>query len=145
MKASDSVTKRIKYFSGRTVERSVGVGVLAYSLIRVAVVTATFDDYGLNPRIFALIELATAYPYGVLLARTLRKLSAGAFRSSVLPGMGTLTLLVAPYAYVLAATKSVPTMPAVGLYVVFAVAVGSLVVGLARTVKQARSGLEVPQ
>ena len=125
--------------------KALGLGVLAYSLFRVAVVTVTFDGYGLNPRTFALIELTTAYPYGVLLARMLRKLSAGAFRSSVLPGAGALVLLLAPYAYVLAATSRVPAMPAMGLYAVLTVALGSLVVGVVRTVRQSRSQLEASQ
>lgn len=103
----------------RVFELSWVVGVVAFTLVRLLVARETLVQYGLNIWIFGLIDLVTAVPYAVGVARVVGAIidrqAAVATGWLVVAGVS----FVAPYAYVAAAGRGA-SFP-VGVYVVLAV------------------------
>lgn len=46
-----------------TIKQIFGVGVLTYTLIRFMLVYTTFQEHGLNPLLFLIVDLVSAIPY----------------------------------------------------------------------------------
>lgn len=123
----------------RQVEHGVGYGLLLYALVRIFLVETVFGDHGVNVVLFAVIELGTAFPYGVALARTVRLLATGSFARAAGPGVVAAACFSAPYAYVLVAVGSdAPPVSLTAVWVVFAVALAAATIGAARSVQRYR-------
>ena len=110
--------------------------VFGYSVLRAVVVWPTLGSYGVNPWVFLLIDVATAWPYAVGQVRVVQGLRHRNWRKVESWGIVTLLSFLAPYAYiVLAGSGQMPLLA----YVVVGVLV--VVIGTAavmRIVRQAR-------
>jgi hypothetical protein len=113
-------------------ERAVGVAVLGYALIRIAFVGIALSDYGVSVRVFAVIELSTAYPYGVAMSRLASALASGQYVQARRPAFAALVLFVAPYAYVLLAARQAPPGIVGGVAAFAVVSSASAMVGVVR-------------
>ncbi len=84
------------------------LGVLGYSIVRLALVWHLMSRHHVNPVLFAAIDIGTAIPYAHGWARLIQ--SAAARRLDRVVGWSSVVALTfaAPYAYVAAAADQLP-------------------------------------
>lgn len=74
--------------------------IVAFTAFRVVVVRETLQQYGLNIWVFGFIDLATAIPYAMGVARTITSLIDGAKRAAMWWSVVAVASFIAPYLYV---------------------------------------------
>jgi hypothetical protein len=82
--------------------------VTAYTIARFAVVAGELDDYGVDPLLFGLLDIGTAWPYGWTLAVLGRSLHAHRWRRAALVALVSAPLAAAPYAYLVLSATALP-------------------------------------
>ena len=111
--------------------------IFGYSVLRAVVVWPTLGGYGVNPWIFLIVDVATAWPYAVGQVRVVQGLRRRNWKKVETWGLVTLAAFFAPYAYIVGAgSGEMPTLA----YVIIGVLV--VVIGAAaifRMLRQARS------
>jgi len=119
--------------------RSWAVGVVVFSAARALLAWPTLGRYGVDPWTFLAIDLVTAPPYGVAQAVTVKILcrTDRTWRDAAGWAAVVVAAFLAPYAYIFAASGSLPTGAVVGV-LVWMVVFGA--VALWRTVRQVRAG-----
>jgi hypothetical protein len=95
---------------------------LAWGFARVLVVWGALGRYGVNPWVYAAIELATSGPYGVATARVVTSLLDRKNQAASRWAALGLTMFLAPDLYIVAAGRGMPTY----VYVVVSVLVATL-------------------
>lgn len=95
------------------------VGVAAFTLVRLVVARETLGKYGLNIWLFGLIDLLTAVPYAVGVARVVGAMVDGKGRSAGMWFVVAVVSFAAPYGYVALAGVGASFPP--GVYVVLGV------------------------
>ena len=95
---------------------------LAWGFARVVVVWGTLRRYGVNPWVYAAIEVITSGPYGVATARTVTSLLDHKKQAASRWGALGLALFLAPDLYIVAAGREMPAF----IYVVLGVLVATL-------------------
>ena len=76
------------------------VGVFGYSVLRSLVVWPTLSEYGVNPWLFLMIDLSTAWPYAYGQVRIVKAIRRGDTRSIQIWSVVALLAFLAPYAYI---------------------------------------------
>ncbi|MEM8705162.1 MAG: hypothetical protein AAGE98_01810 [Actinomycetota bacterium] len=79
------------------------VGVVAYAILRALIVWPTLGDYGVDPWIFLIIDVGTAWPYAYGQLQVIREARRGEWRSVQIWALITLASFIAPYAYIVGA------------------------------------------
>lgn len=82
--------------------------VTAYTVARFAVVAGELDDYGVDPVVFGLLDVGTAWPYGWALAVFAQSLHARRWRRATLVALASAPLAAAPYGYLLLGATGLP-------------------------------------
>ncbi len=97
--------------------RSWSVGVIVFSAARALVAWPTLGRYGVDPWIFLAIDLVTAPPYGVAQAVTVKILRdrGRPWQDATGWALVVLAAFVAPYAYIFAASGSLPAPATIGV------------------------------
>lgn len=96
---------------GRTstiVRRGWIASVLGYSALRFVVAWGALSRYGVDPLVFAVLDLATAYPYAHATAELVASAWSGRGDRAAAWALVALVMFVAPYGYVLAAGGAMP-------------------------------------
>ena len=76
------------------------VGVFGFSVARALVVWPTLGAYGVNPWIFLLVDVLTAWPYAYGQVRVVLGVRARNWRDLQIWALVTLLAFVAPYGYI---------------------------------------------
>lgn len=118
-------------------ERTFAVGVVVWCIVRAVPVWDGLRDAGVNPWVFIVLDLVTAVPYAIGLARVIRLAVQREFRR--LPPWGAFTagMFVAPYGYIFAVGDDIPTYVVVALLVFVALGVASVTARLTRELHRA--------
>jgi hypothetical protein len=94
------------------------VGVFAFSVARALVAWPTLSQYGVNPWIFLLIDIVTAFPYALGQVKVINGFRYKQYRGVQVWSLVVGATFLAPYAYiVLAGQKRIPAL----VYIVIAV------------------------
>lgn len=112
------------------------VGVFGFSLARALVVWPTLGDYGVNPWIFLLIDIGTAWPYAYGQVRVVKGARQGDWRSVQFWALITLICFIAPYAYIVGAGSG--DMPLIAWIIIGALMVVFGVASVVRILRQIR-------
>lgn len=93
------------------------VGNIAFSAGRALIAWPTLGEYGVNPIAFLILDLATAPPYGLAQAITVKILRDKTRNRRDALGWGLLVvaLFVAPYVYIFAASGNMPVLAYAGV------------------------------
>lgn len=91
--------------------------VLLWSLARISAVDVWLAGYGVDPWVYAAVDLGSSLPYAIASARTLGALADRRFSAAAAWGSLTIVSFVTPDAYILAAGRALPW----GTYVVVGV------------------------
>ncbi len=127
-----------------SVRRAWVVGVVGYSILRAVIAWGLFRDYGVNPWVFAVIDVGTAIPYATAIAALPTAIVHGhraAIARHSLVATGT---FFAPYAYVGLMAEGAPTNLVGGLVLLAVCLCGAAGVGLWRKTRNAQSHLADP-
>jgi hypothetical protein len=111
-------------------------GVVVYAIARAAIVWPTLSTYGVNPVIFLVIDVATAWPYAVGQVRIVQGIRARAWQQVQMWSLIALASFLAPYVYIVGAGSG--ELP-VFAYLVIAALV--LLLGAASAARIVRQGL----
>ncbi|HSW81714.1 MAG TPA: hypothetical protein VLG40_04935 [Candidatus Saccharimonas sp.] len=99
------------------------IGIIAYAAIRLLIVKATFEKFGVNPWVFFAIDASTGVVYvlGIeqLVVALAGKGSAG-FAKVVAWAAATVLSFLAPYVYLYAAGQTMPPIVALGVGLIVA-------------------------
>lgn len=116
------------------------VTIVAFTILRFVVAKGTLEEYGLNVWVFGAIDLITAVPYAIGVARVVgalvdRNLSAISTWASV-----AAFSFMAPYLYIAWAgrTATFPREVYVALVVLIVIFGGNAILGVRRKVRRAR-------
>lgn len=94
------------------------VGVFAFSIVRALVAWPTLGRYGVNPWVFLLIDVATAFPYAYGQVKLIKVCIAKDLRSIQLWSLLVLVSFLAPYIYIFIAGSG--ELPLLGYIIVLA-------------------------
>lgn len=111
-------------------------GVVGYSILRAVIAWGLFRDYGVNPWIFAVIDIGTAVPYATAVAEL-----PGAIVGSKASTIGrhvvvAVTTFIAPYGYIWLVADGAPTNLRSGLLVLVVCLFGAAGVGVWRKMRR---------
>jgi hypothetical protein len=107
--------------------RWLPVFVTAYTVARLAAVAGELDDYGVDPVVFGLLDIGTAWPYGWALAVLGQSLHARRWRRATLVALASAPLAAAPYGYLLLGATG---LPAALVAAICAIGIVSAAIGL---------------
>jgi hypothetical protein len=94
------------------------VGVFAFSVARALIAWPTLSQYGVNPWVFLLIDIATAFPYALGQVKVVNGFRYRQYRGVQAWSLVVAVTFLAPYGYiVLAGQERIPAL----VYVVIAV------------------------
>ena len=111
--------------------------IFGYSVLRAVVVWPTLGGYGVNPWIFLIIDVVTAWPYAVGQVRVVQGLRHRDWQKVETWGLVTLAAFFAPYAYIVGAGSGDMPMLAYLIIGVLVVVIGTA--SVSRILRQARS------
>lgn len=94
--------------------------VLAWSIARSLLVTQVFADYGLNPRMYFLIDFLSSIPYAYASAQSVLTYVDKQRSRSLAWGLLTIVMFYLPDIYIVAASREVPTATYLGFALVLA-------------------------
>jgi len=130
----------------RRFEVSWVVTIVLFTVGRLVVAAQTLEDYGLNIWVFGFIDLVTAVPYAIGIARVVEGFIDHRLRSVSTWAMVACASFLAPYLYIFWVGKDVDFPPVV--YVVLGILIvvfgGNAVRGIALKVKAARTAERHP-
>ena len=92
--------------------------VLGWSIGRSIIVSKVFHKYGLNSRIYFLIDFLTSIPYAYTSAQSLLTFIDKKRSQTLLWGVATVAFFYAPDIYIVYSSKKVPTSTYVGFGIV---------------------------
>lgn len=119
------------------------LGVVGYSTLRAVIAWGLFRGYGVNPWVFAVIDIGTAIPY----AWSIADLPGSIVRAKAVPIIRNLIVAVvtfmAPYAYIWRVAADAPTNLRAGLIILLVCLLGAAVVGVIRKVLIGMRGEDV--
>ena len=120
------------------------VTIVLFTLARVVVAKETLEDYGLNIWVFAFIDLITAVPYAIGVARVVTSMIDREFAASTRWALVAFASFIAPYLYVAWAGRdaSFPGAVWIALIVLILVFGTNAVVNVRRKVVQGRTEAE---
>jgi hypothetical protein len=121
---------------GRVLRQGWIVSVVGYSALRFVAAWGALGSYGVNPFVFGVIDVATAYPYAYASAEVVKSAWVGCARNATAWGVVALVMFVAPYAYVLAAGGAMPTSVRTAVVVIAVGMAAVVVVGLVRRTRR---------
>ena len=111
-------------------------GVVAYAVIRGLILWSTIGEYGVNPWVFVVIDVGTAWPYAYGQLRVVHEARLKNWRGTQRWSLVALAAFAAPYVYIVGAGSG--QLPPVA-WVVIGLLVTSLgVASVVRTVRQIR-------
>jgi hypothetical protein len=130
----------------RRVELSWVVTIVLFTIGRLVLAAQTLEDYGLNIWIFGLIDLATAIPYAVGVAKVVEGFIDRRLRAASTWAVVACVSFLAPYLYIFWVGKDVDFPPVV--YVVLGILIaifgGNAVRGIVLKVREARASQRHP-
>ena len=112
------------------------VGVFGYSVLRALVVWPTLGTYGVNPWVFLLIDVVTAWPYAYGQVRVVKAMRARQWGDTQLWALITLLSFVAPYLYIVGAGSG--DMPLLAYIIIGILMVAFGAASIVRLFKQVR-------
>ena len=92
-----------------SVKRAWIIGVVGYSILRAVIAWGLFRDYGVNPWIFAIIDVGTAIPYATAVAELPGAIARSDRRGSARHLVVAVVTFMAPYAYIWLTASDAPT------------------------------------
>ncbi len=121
---------------GSLLRRGWLVSVVGYTVARLVVAWGALGSYGVNPVVFAVVDVATAWPYAVATSNVVASAWRGDTRRLLGWAAAALVLFLAPYAYLFAAGAAMPASVRTAL-AVMVVAIGAMVAtGLVRRARR---------
>lgn len=126
-----SPSKRLSWFG-----RAWIAGVVAYALVRAAIVWPTLGDYGVSPLLFLLIDVGTAWPYAYAQVRIVQAIRGGQWAQVQGWGFVALASFLAPYAYIVGAGSGELPLLAYIIVATLVILIGGA--SVARILRQAR-------
>lgn len=119
-----------------SVERLWIWSIVGYSVLRFVLAWGSFGRYGVNPWIFGIIDVGTAWPYAKSTAGMVKAGWAG--RWAVLGGwaLASLAMFFAPYAYLWSAGNGMPGSVRLGLGVIVVVLFAAASAGIVRRISR---------
>ncbi len=94
---------------GRILEQTWIWSVVGYSLVRFFIAWGAFADHGVNPWIFGLIDIGTAWPYAKAVAIVCKRVANGDWLQLPVPLVASIAMFFAPYAYLWFAAGEMPS------------------------------------
>ena len=125
------------------VKRAWIIGVVGYSILRAVIAWGLFRDYGVNPWVFAVIDIGTAIPYASAVAELPGAIARSAPRAIGRHLVVAVVTFLAPYAYIWIAAEDAPTDLRSGLLVLVVCLFGAAGVGVWRKSRASGDGEEV--
>ncbi len=128
---------RISFLRDKRAQRTWVALVLAWVVIRTLVIRDVFGGYGVNPWIYFLIDLGSAFPYAILSGRAVVNFLDKnwiSFRKNVL---FTLFFFYMPDMYVLSTADRIPTSLLIGFLLSIVIFSGFAVYGFRQNIKKA--------
>jgi hypothetical protein len=113
------------------------LGVFAFSVARALVVWPTLGDFGVNPWIFLVIDVVTAFPYAYGQVRVVNGARAGDWRDVQIWAFVTFVMFIAPYAYIVGAGSG--EMPLLAWIIIGVLATFFGVASVMRIMRQIRA------
>lgn len=121
-----------------SVRRAWILTVFGFSAVRAVVAWGLFNDYGLNPWVFAAVDVGTALPYATAIA----ELPSAVATSNRLDTLRYVAMAVgsflAPYVYIWFAADDAPLNLRLGMVILAACLFGAAAIGLLRKANAAR-------
>lgn len=105
---------------GLNVKRAWIIGVVGYSILRAVIAWGLFRDYGVNPWVFAVIDIGTAIPYATAVAELPAAITRSDGRGIARHLVVAVVTFLAPYAYIWVTAEGAPTDLRSGLIVLTA-------------------------
>lgn len=118
------------------------LGVFGFSVARALVVWPTLGDRGVNPWIFLIIDVVTAWPYAYGQVRVVKDARSGDWRGVQLWAVITFLAFIAPYAYIISAGSG--ELGAFAWIIIGVLVVFFGVASVIRIVRQIRAPEETP-
>lgn len=112
------------------------VTIFGYSILRALVVWPTLGTYGVNPWVFLVIDVGTAWPYAYGQVRLVKAARSRDWGPVQLWTIVAVLAFIAPYAYVVGAGSG--EMPLIAWVIIGALVVVFGVASVIRVVKQIR-------
>lgn len=93
------------------------VGIFLFSAARALIAWPTLGRYGVDPVLFLVLDLVTAFPYGLGQAVTVKILRTDGrpVRDAVPWGVMVAVMFLAPYVYIVLASGSMPLLAYLGV------------------------------
>jgi hypothetical protein len=131
----------------RRVEVSWVVTIVLFTLARLVVAAETLRDYGLNIWVFGVIDLVTAIPYAVGVAKVVEAFIDRRPRSASTWAIVACVSFLAPYLYILWVGKDVefPVIVYIVLGLLIAIFGGNAIRGIVMRVRAAREPAVAPE
>ena len=108
------------------------VGVVGYAILRAVIAWGLFRDYGVNPWVFAVIDIGTAIPYATAVAELPGAIARSERRGIIRRLVVAVVTFMAPYAYIWLAAEDAPTDLRGGLLVLVVCLFGAAGIGVWR-------------
>ena len=109
---------------------------VVYAIVRAAVVWPTLGNYGVNPLIFLIIDVGTAWPYAIGQVRVVQALRDRAWSQVQVWTLVALVSFLAPYIYIVGAGSGELPLLAYIIILVLVLALGGA--SVARIVRRVR-------
>lgn len=113
--------------------------VIGWSLIRTLIVWAAVGDYGLNPWIYLVIDLASACVDAVTTPRMVLCFVDDQYRKAVRWALISLVAFIVPDLYIFIGTRELPTRIIVVVCAIISVTLAVGVIGVMRKVRAGRA------
>ena len=105
----------------RIIEQTWIWSVVGYSVLRFVVAWGAFSEHGVNPWIFGIIDVGTAWPYAKSVAAVAKRSARFEWRGMGLALVIAITTFFAPWAYLWFAAGSMPGGLRIGMAICVAV------------------------
>ncbi len=113
--------------------------VVAWSLIRTLIVWAAVGDYGLNPWIYLVIDLASATVDAITTPRMVLSFIDDQYRKAVRWAMLSLVAFMVPDLYIFFGTRTLPRRIIVAVCAIIATTLTIGVIGVVRKIRAGRA------
>jgi hypothetical protein len=122
----------LKKETRKKAEGAFTIGVFLIVIARFFLATASFGDRGVNPWIFALLDIVSAWPYAHYTARLVFALALSEYSRIAYNGVMWVFWFLLPYLYLFAAARDVPSTIWLGLALWMSIFGGAAVFGIIR-------------
>ena len=127
---------RLSFLRDKRSQRTWLALVLVWVVIRTLVIRDVFGGYGVNPRIYFLVDLSSAIPYGILSGRAVVDFLDKNWPSLRKNGFFALLFFYMPDLYVLSTVEEVPTSLLIGFLLSIVIFSGFAIYGFRRNIKR---------